>query len=107
MTTDTFPYRFVATEGMYEGQTFVYLDRHTTISYQTDSPSFYHRVVHAGVPVGGGWWPTSRHEMTLERLAQFNSIPLPGRRCPMCDELITAPPQSWCQGKDNHEDDDE
>lgn len=71
---DIFPYRFTATDGPYEGTTFIYLASGTVISYKTDSPSCYHRT---GPDLGGGWtrWST-RHDMTPEELARFEAIPL-------------------------------
>ena len=76
MSADIFPYRFVATEGMYEGTTFVYLTSGAVISYKTDSPACYHRT---GPDLGGGWpRRSSRHDMTPEDLAGFEATPLRG-----------------------------
>ena len=76
-TADTFPYRFVAADGMYEGTTFVYLASGAVISYKTDSPARYFRTP----PTSGfaGMRPilqSTRHEMTPEALARFEAIPL-------------------------------
>ena len=73
---DTFPYRFVATEGMYEGTTFVYLASGAVISYETTSPTRYFRT--PPEPAFGKMRPilhSTRHEMTPEALARFNAIP--------------------------------
>ena len=78
-TTGAFPYRFVATSGMYEGTTFIYRGDGSVISYETDNPAYYHLAARApaGSPVRPGlWWPVSRHEMTAEKLAAFEAIPL-------------------------------
>ena len=73
--TEIFPYRFVATEGMYAGTTFVYLASGAVISYKTDSPAAYFRTPperdFSGLrPM---LWPT-RHDMTPEDLARFEAI---------------------------------
>jgi hypothetical protein len=75
MAADTFPYRFVATGGMYEGTTFVYLDTRTVVTYRTDSPTCYFRTVSAE-----SWEmrPPGRYEMTPEALVRFEAIPLRG-----------------------------
>ncbi len=72
--SDAFPYRFTATEGMYAGQTFVYRGDGSFISYETDSPGYYHVTWPQGaegVPAGTSW----RHGMTPEALARFSAIP--------------------------------
>lgn len=77
MSKDTFPYRFVAEDGMHEGTTFVYLASGAVISYKTDSPTCYFRT--APEPAFGGLAPilwSDRHAMTPEELARFEAIPL-------------------------------
>lgn len=75
----TFPYRFVATEGMYEGTTFVYLASGVVVSYDTDSPTRYFWTPPTARLSGTGLilFPTS-HEMTPEKFAEFEAVPLRG-----------------------------
>ncbi len=67
------PYRFVATEGMYAGTTFVYPDQHTVISYNTDEPGWYFRS--PAYRPGNLLMQTTRHIMTPEDLARLNAYP--------------------------------
>ena len=74
MSADTFPYRFVATDGMYEGTTFVYQADGIVISYETGTPSHY---FWAGPPSAPGEQRVcSRYAMTPHALARFEAIPL-------------------------------
>ena len=68
------PYRFVARDGMYAGTTFVYPDYDVVISYRTESPDHYFRTPSYRA-AGNFELLSSRHVMTAERLAEFNSYP--------------------------------
>ena len=75
-TADTFPYRFVAADGMYEGLTFVYQADGIVISYETGSPDHY---FWTGAPSAPGQQRESaRYAMTPAKLARFEAIPLRG-----------------------------
>jgi hypothetical protein len=72
---DTFPYRFRAETGMYEGTTFIYLADGSVISYRTDSPGWYFQVAPSLSP--GQLRHSVRCAMTPEVLAGFEAVPPP------------------------------
>ena len=71
---DTFPYRFVAEDGIYEGLTFIYQADGIVISYETGTPDHYFWTGPPSAPFEQR--ESARYPMTAEKLARFEAVPL-------------------------------
>ena len=77
---DIFPYRFRATEGLYEGTTFVYPGDGTVVSYVTADPRVYWVTQERARTLAD----SHRYPLSAGRLAVFEAIPTREERQALC-----------------------